>query len=84
MVKAARGTVERAYQKDAQIARLEAELRESEQKLHQYQTAAGDLQGQCQTQAAEISELQEQLDGALEEEEQVQSQTSCNYRHRAF
>lgn len=71
VVRAARSTAERAYQKDAQIARLEAALKESEDKLHQYQSAAGELEGQCQDQAAEISDLQAQLDGALADEEQA-------------
>lgn len=71
MVRAARSTSERAYQKDARIARLEAALQESEAKLHKYQSAAGELEGQCQDQAAEISDLQAQLDGALADEDQA-------------
>ncbi|KAK9821368.1 hypothetical protein WJX74_004644 [Apatococcus lobatus] len=63
VVKSARSTAERAYQKDAQIARLEAALQESQEKLHKYQAAAGELKGQCQDQAAEITDLQQQLDG---------------------
>lgn len=46
-------------------------MKESEEKLHQYQSAAGELEGQCQDQAAEISDLQAQLDGALADEDQA-------------
>ncbi len=71
VVRVAHASAEKAYQKDAKIAQLETELRSCEQKLHKYQAAAGDLEGQCQDQAAEITDLQQQLDGAFAEEDEV-------------
>ena len=65
------------YQRDAKIAELEAELRRCGQKLQRYQAAAGELEGQCQDQAAEISDLQQQLDGARAEDDEVSVLMSC-------